>query len=118
MRFLADENIPGIVVSALRQEGDDITWSAEGNSGASDLDILKRAVEERRVLLTLDTDFGTLIYHYGHPASVGVLLFRVEGMVPHDLVELVLSARAQREDWAGCMAVVGPDQIRIRSLPQ
>jgi predicted nuclease of predicted toxin-antitoxin system len=118
VRLLADENIPGLVVTALRREDHDVVWITETDSGTSDLDVLQRAVEERRVLLTLDTDFGTLIFHRDRPALTAVLLFRVDGMAPSELADLVLSTPSQRSDWVGCMAVIDPDQIRIRSLPQ
>ena len=43
MRFLADENIPGPVVAALRERGDDVFWVKESMPGASDPVVLNVA---------------------------------------------------------------------------
>jgi predicted nuclease of predicted toxin-antitoxin system len=38
MRILADENVPGPVVTALREAGHDVLWTKEGSPGARDRD--------------------------------------------------------------------------------
>jgi predicted nuclease of predicted toxin-antitoxin system len=52
MRFLADENFPGDAVTALRAVGHDVAWIRADAPGSSDADVLARAVEEVRILLT------------------------------------------------------------------
>ncbi len=47
------------------------------NPRARDEDILKRAFEESRIVLTMDKDFGELVYRLGK-AHVGVLILRLE----------------------------------------
>ena len=58
MRLLADENLPKTAVSGLRDCGFDVLWIREADSGASDLAIVERAIQENRVILTFDKDFG------------------------------------------------------------
>jgi predicted nuclease of predicted toxin-antitoxin system len=40
--------------------------------------MLSRAHGEQRILVTMDTDFGELVYHSGQPHA-GVLLLRMPG---------------------------------------
>jgi len=52
MRLLANENIPGDAVAALRAVGHDVAWVRSDTPGSTDLDVLARAMRENRVLLT------------------------------------------------------------------
>jgi predicted nuclease of predicted toxin-antitoxin system len=62
MNFLADENFPVPSVTLLRSNGHDVASIREDSRGASDEAVLRRAVIERRILLTLDRDYGELIF--------------------------------------------------------
>ena len=52
IRFLADESCDFTVVKALRASGYDVVSVAESFASASDLQVLKISVEEKRLLLT------------------------------------------------------------------
>ncbi len=54
MRFLADESCDFAVVRALRKAGHDVVAVAEISPRAEDSDVVKRALKEKRVLLTED----------------------------------------------------------------
>jgi predicted nuclease of predicted toxin-antitoxin system len=58
MRFLADENCPGDAVTALRTLGHDVLWIRTDAPGITDEEVLARGLEDARVLLTSDKDFG------------------------------------------------------------
>jgi predicted nuclease of predicted toxin-antitoxin system len=60
MRFLADENFPGDAVTSLRSVGHDVVWIRTEAPGTTDQDVLARSLEDARVLLTFDKDFGEL----------------------------------------------------------
>jgi predicted nuclease of predicted toxin-antitoxin system len=60
MRFLADENFPGDAVTALRTSGQDVLWIRTDAPAITYQDVLSRSVEDARVLLTFDKDFGEL----------------------------------------------------------
>ena len=62
MRLLANENFPRIAVEALRARGHDVAWVRTDIPGASDQDVIHRAVAENRVLVTFDKDFGELAF--------------------------------------------------------
>jgi predicted nuclease of predicted toxin-antitoxin system len=68
MSFLADENFPRPAIEALRKAGFDVAWISEGQSGATDEQVLGRSVVEGRTLLTFDKDFGELAFRWGLPA--------------------------------------------------
>lgn len=78
MQFLANENFPLDVVEAVRNIGHDVAWIRTDAPGSKDPEILRRAVSEQRVLLTFDKDFGDLAFHFGLPASCGIVLFRLK----------------------------------------
>ena len=71
MRFLANENFPLVSVSLLRNAGHDVAAVIEESPGAKDSEVLARAAQEERVVLTFDRDYGSLIYRLGLPAPVG-----------------------------------------------
>ena len=117
MLILANENIPGAAVEALRQRGHDVAWAREDSPGESDLHLLDRAQGERRILLTFDKDFGELAFRYGLPATSGIVLFRLSGADPESDNRRVLEVLESSVDWTGHFAVVTDDRVRIRPLP-
>ena len=82
MRFLANENVPGPVVAALRKDGHDVFYVKESMPGAEDPVVLALAQAEQRVVVTSDTDFGELAFRSGLPAQCGVVLFRFDWTNP------------------------------------
>jgi predicted nuclease of predicted toxin-antitoxin system len=82
MRFLADENFPGDVVRALRERGMDVAWICSDAAGSPDEAVLARSQAESRVLLTLDKDFGELVFRRGAAGSAGVIPFRIAAPSP------------------------------------
>ncbi|RJP37967.1 MAG: hypothetical protein C4547_04980 [Phycisphaerales bacterium] len=117
MRFLANENFPGPVVEALRMNGDDVAWVTEDSPGARDDVVLARAQAEERIVVTFDKDFGELAFRSRLPAACGVVLFRLTGASPSVDNARALAALAERRDWAGHVAVVQDDRVRMRPLP-
>jgi len=116
MRILADENVPGPVVTALRAAGHDVLWAKEDTPGASDLEVLSQADRDGRLVVTLDKDFGELAVHRGLAASSGVVLLRLRGASPGADDARAVGALTSRDDWAGHFAVVTDDRVRLRRL--
>jgi predicted nuclease of predicted toxin-antitoxin system len=74
--LLADQNISREVIRLLREQGKDIrSLRDEDLMGANDSVILRRACEQKRVVLTHDSDFGTLAIHREEP-YVGIIYLR------------------------------------------
>lgn len=117
MRFLADENFSSDVVAALRQAGHDVAWIRVDAPGSVDEDVLARAQNEERILLTFDKDFGELAFRYKLPATSGVILFRISAPSSGYIARVVVSVVASRQDWQGYFAVVTDHRIRMKPLP-
>jgi predicted nuclease of predicted toxin-antitoxin system len=116
MKFFADENFPRRAVLALLNAGIEVVWLTTDMSGASDEFVLSRANREGWTLLTLDKDFGELVFRRGLPATNGIILFRLDAATPANFVEVVLTTVLSRSDWGGHFTVVSRDRIRMIPL--
>ena len=76
MKFLVDECVGTSVVTALREAGHDVLAVVDIMPQATDEDILHRAVEEGRIVVTNDKDFGELVYR-NQWEHRGILLLRL-----------------------------------------
>jgi hypothetical protein len=118
MDFLADENMPADLVSALRDAGHNVVWVRAESPGISDREVLAWAQRENRVVLTFDKDFGELAYWAGLSAGSGVILFRLpmprSGQAGARLAKLI----GDRQDWTSRFSVIEPGRIRMRDLPK
>jgi predicted nuclease of predicted toxin-antitoxin system len=117
MKLLADENFPAPVIAGLRQLGHDVFAVAESIPGASDSVVLAAAVDSQRLLLTLDRDYGDLIFHHQHPTPPGVVLFRLAGRAPADDNQRMLASLQSPEQWLGQFTTITDTLIRWRSFP-
>jgi len=77
VRWLADECVDAALVSRLRGAGHDVFDVVEIASGATDAEVLLRAQDDGRLLLTEDKDFGELVFRSGM-AAPGVVLLRLD----------------------------------------
>jgi len=62
MRFLIDRCAGQLLADWLRTQGHDVVDSRELGPDPGDRALLDWAAKERRILVTIDTDFGQLIY--------------------------------------------------------
>ncbi len=100
----------------LRSNGYDAFGAVEvGLSGAMDEQILHFAVENGRILMTLDADFANII-RFPPGQTHGVVRLKVhpptEGNIRHAIRRALLVL--QNIDLTGRLAVVDGDKIRIR----
>lgn len=116
MRFLADENLPGRLVAALRAAGHDVAWVRTEAPGSDDRTVLARAVAEGRILLTFDKDFGDLAVAEALPATSGVILLRLRVDRSPDFGPRTAALIGARGDWAGRISIVEPGRVRARPL--
>ena len=117
MDFVADESCAWPVIRALREAGHDVIAISEIARGATDEQVLERALSGKRVLVTEDRDFGELVYARGR-SSAGVVFVkfsgRARGAKPAPVVEAVATLGSRL---ANAFAVVEPGRVRISGRP-
>lgn len=78
MKYLADENLGIKVVKLLRNLGVDIVSVADlASFGIKDPKVFSLASKEDRILITLDRDFGELVFKQ-KLAHTGVIFLRLK----------------------------------------
>jgi predicted nuclease of predicted toxin-antitoxin system len=118
MKLLADENISSSVVRALSEGGYDILWVRTESPGSSDLDVMKFACLEKRLILTCDKDFGELVMKDHIRPPTGIILIRLPLMNPAHMAEHILTIFKSRSDWENHFSVIEEKRIRMRPLPR
>ena len=111
LRVVADENLPRLLVTALRSASHDALWIRDQHRSMPDAQVLALASQEQRILITGDKDFGDLVFVERHSAPHGVILVRAADAEPTDLVRLVVDALAQEIEWSGFF-VLGGGRVR------
>lgn len=119
MKLLLDQGTPRSAATILRRAGFDAVHTGEtGLAEAEDSEIIRRASDENRIVVTLDADFHMhLALTQAHKPSV--IRIRMEGLRAEEfsgLLQHVLSRCADDLE-AGAMITVNEFQIRVRSLP-
>ncbi|WP_164835699.1 DUF5615 family PIN-like protein [Thermus tenuipuniceus] len=113
MRLLADEGVDAPIVGTLRAEGHEVLYVAEMHPGMKDPEVLALAQEEGALLLTTDKDFGELVFQ-GF-LSTGVLLLRLEGLLPLEKADRVAWAlREHGAELVGAFSVLDAKRLRVR----
>ncbi len=111
-RYLANENFPAAIVRARREAGDEVFYAAEALVAAPDERILQIALEQDRVVLTFDHDFGELVFHHREPPPPGVVLFRLGGLSPDKLLAFLKSFFDSKPTLRGFFTVASPGHFR------
>lgn len=97
LRFLVDIGVSKNVEQWLSTNGYDITTIRELNPRMPDEEILALAATENRMVITMDKDFGELVYHSGL-AHAGVLLLRLEDATGAEKVSVIESILSEHAD--------------------
>lgn len=114
LRLLLDENVGRSVVQSLISNGYDAVSAVEIGFGMPDADILRLALQEKRVLITLDKDFGQMIYQ-SRAEHCGVVLLRLQKESSENVGSVLLNfLNSYNGDIIDKFIVVTEDKIRVR----
>lgn len=120
MRFLVDQNLSPILANELRRAGHDVVHTRDIDLRTADDEvILQRALDEDRVLISADTDFGFLLAGSG-AGRPSVVLLRLRSPRPAGHLAAVLLANLEgvaADLAAGAIVVLEDERIRVRRLP-
>jgi predicted nuclease of predicted toxin-antitoxin system len=117
MKLKLDENLSHHLKPVLTEFGHDVLTAADEKLlSRPDTEIASAAKKEKRMLLTLDIEFADL-RKYPPGSHPGVILFRPLSLSPLSVNAFIADfiRRSELEKLAGCIAVVDPVHVRIRS---
>lgn len=115
LRILVDVGVGKAVEEWFRVNGHDIQAVRDRDPKTDDADILAWAVSEQRIVITMDKDFGELVYHSGQAHS-GVLLLRLEDASSEEKVRLVDEiVNTYADQLPDSFAVYQDGRLRVRT---
>ncbi len=120
MRFLVDNALSPALAVLLTDAGHDaVHLRSLGLQHAQDIDIFDRAAADDRILVSADTDFGTLLATRS-AQKPSVIQFRGPGSrKPDALAHTLLSNLSPLSEALerGSVVTLEPSRIRVRALP-
>jgi predicted nuclease of predicted toxin-antitoxin system len=116
LRLLADENLHPVTVRHLRAAGYDVEWVKQTCPGAQDEDILSRPDIGEFVLVTLDRDFGDLIFRQGFPTPRAILYSRLSRANPQAIADRVATL-IERGVAENHMTTITAQGERLKAFP-
>ena len=118
MRFLVDNNLSPVLAEILRAAGHDVSHVREvGLQAAADQVVLAAAKAEQRVVISADTDFGTLLSRSGAKLPSVLLIRRLVGRRATAATILANLPAVADDLEAGAIVVLTDEWVRIRRLP-
>jgi predicted nuclease of predicted toxin-antitoxin system len=117
VRFLIDRCAGRRVADWLRQQGHEVLEARERGADPGDQIILVWAHEESRILVTMDKDFGELIFAFGQEHSGVVRLPDVPVEERIALMDLLLTKHPADLE-AGAVITVRGERLRISRRSQ
>jgi len=119
IKFLIDNALSPMIAERLRELGYDATHVRDrGMHAASDAEIFAWALREDRVIVSADTDFGTLLT-LRNERKPSVILFRRDWHEPRRQLAAIIANLPQLESLllSGAIVIFDRQRIRTRQLP-
>jgi len=113
VRILLDACVWGGARAGLASEGHDVKWIGDLSEDPGDEEVITQACTERRVLVTLDKDFGEMAVVHGVPHCGIIRLVDVAASRQAEICRLVLK-RYEADLHRGALITVSRGRTRIR----
>jgi len=113
VKLLLDENVGLRVYEELRRRGYEVQTVIEELRGAPDEEVIRVALSNDKIIVTMDKDFGYLAQAYNPP---GVILLRLRIPTIQRRLEAILRALQLGEGLYGYITVVAEASIRRRPI--
>ena len=113
MKLLLDSCVWGGAKALLIAAGHDVDWVGDRAEDPGDVEILKEAFQDQRILITLDKDFGDLAILWCVPHRGIVRLVNIPARQQGKVAAHVLALHGS-ELLSGAIATVESSRIRIR----
>ncbi len=117
MRFFIDRCAGTRIAAWLRAQGHDVIESHILGSDPGDRALLEHAARDSRVLITIDTDFGQLVFLHKLRHAGLIRLPDVPWMTRIEILRDILD-RFDKELEAGAIVTVRGGRIRISTSPE
>ena len=113
MKFLVDVCAGLQVAEFLRSKGIDVLEAYKIDPHLSDVNILRLAMSENRIVITIDKDFGDLVFNQGYD-HCGVI--RLEDDIPkHKVAQVQILLENYASFLENSFVVIKGGKIRIRA---
>lgn len=119
MKLLVDESLQHELARILTEAGHDAVHVTDLDlHGAADDDVLAAAADTGRIVVTADTDFGTLLALSNAPRPSVILLRRAGRRAPERAQAILTVLELVAEQlMRGSVITVEGSRLRIRELP-
>ncbi|MBU1297922.1 MAG: DUF5615 family PIN-like protein [Bacteroidetes bacterium] len=120
MKFLIDNALSPDVAEGLREAGYDVAHIRDyGMQSAEDEEILELALKEDRIIVSADTDFGTLLALYQKTKPSFILFRQSFHRRPSEQILLLTDNLPSLTEYLenGAIIVIEDTRVRIRILP-
>lgn len=119
MRFLLDMGVSRTVSKWLKETGhESVHLLDERLETLEDSDIIKKAIDEKRIILTFDLDFGDILA-ISQGLAPSLITFRLSNQTPDNVIKhlsFLLENYTQKLE-ESVIVVVEENKYRIRNLP-